>query len=261
MMNYKRETLNLSNGKAELIYIQTSPENTLTKENLKEFEEILADIKKNDTIKGAIISSENPKFFCNGLDGDTLLSKQGDDLFQQVISICRFFKPLLEFDKPLVAEVTGHAMGGGAVITMGSDYKYMLDSGCRISFSEVLVGLPLPAIFVYRLQESVHPNKINEICMEATAYKGKEAKEVGMIDEVTATREELRKLSTKKLDSIFRLPLIGVRLTKQNVNKKSIFQFDENLKETEQIIKIPGILANLREGMLAVKEKRRPVYK
>ncbi|MCE9500746.1 MAG: enoyl-CoA hydratase/isomerase family protein [Leptospira sp.] len=259
-MNFKRETLNLNNGKAELINIQTGPENTLTKENLKEFEEILAEIKKNDSIKGAIISSENPKFFCNGLDGDTLLSKQGDELLQQVLSICKFFKPLLQFDKPLVTEVTGHAMGGGAVITMASDYKYMLDSGCRISFSEVLVGLPLPAIFVYRIQECVHPTKINEICMEATAYKGKEAKEVGMIDEVASTREDLRKLSTKKLDSIFRLPLIGVRLTKQNINRKSLFEFDENLKETGNLINNPGILANLKEGMLAVKEKRRPVF-
>ena len=63
-MNYKLEPINLNNGKAQIITIQTNEQNSLTKENMKELGNILGEIKKDDTLKGAIITSENPKFFC-----------------------------------------------------------------------------------------------------------------------------------------------------------------------------------------------------
>ena len=77
-MNYARETLQLDKGNAEVIKFQTNDQNSLTKENMEELQNILIDIQSNDKIKGVILTSDNPKFFCNGLDGDTLLSTTGD---------------------------------------------------------------------------------------------------------------------------------------------------------------------------------------
>lgn len=256
-MNYKIDDLELNNGRAQVITIQTNEQNSLTRENMKELGQILLDIKNNDGIKGAIITAENPKFFCNGLDADTLLNTPEADLPESVGGICFLFGDLLRFDKPLAVEVTGHAMGGGAVITVASDYKYMLDSGCRIGFTEVMVGLPLPGMFVYKIQDTVHPNKVNEVCLEATTYKGKEAKEIGLIDEVAMSKEELRRLSTKKLDSVFKFPLSALRYTKQNLNRRALKDFDDFLKDSLAWFDIPVIRRNLLESMRALKEKRR----
>lgn len=257
-MNYKLESLQLNNGNAQLITIQTNDQNSLTKENMKELGKILGEIKKDDTYKGAIITSENPKFFCNGLDADTLLNTSEKDLPESVGGICFLFGDLLNFDKPLAVEVTGHAMGGGAVITVASDYKYMLEGGCRIGFTEVMVGLPLPGMFVYKIQDTIHPNKINEVCLEATTYKGKEAKEIGLIDETSTTTQELRKLSAKKLDSVFKFPISALRYTKQNLNRRALKDFDDFLKESLAWFSIPVVRENLLESMRALKEKRRP---
>jgi enoyl-CoA hydratase len=257
-MNYKLDSLSLNNGNAQLITIQTNDQNSLTRENMKELGVILGEIKNNDSIKGAIITSDNPKFFCNGLDADALLNTSPEDLPESVGGICFLFGEILKFDKPLAVEVTGHAMGGGAVITIASDYKYMLDSGCRIGFTEVMVGLPLPGMFVYKIQDSIHPNKINEVCLEATTYKGKEAKEIGFIDEIGSTKEDLRKLSIKKLDSVFKFPISALRYTKQNINRRALKDFDDFLKESLHWFSIPVIRENLLESMRALKEKRRP---
>jgi enoyl-CoA hydratase/carnithine racemase len=257
-MNYKLEPINLNNGKAQIITIQTNDQNSLTKDNMKELGDILGEIKKDDALKGAIITSENPKFFCNGLDADTLLNTTEAELPESVGGICFLFGELLKFDKPLAVEVTGHAMGGGAVITIASDYKYMLDTGCRIGFTEVMVGLPLPGMFVYKIQDSILPNKINEVCLEATTYKGKEAKEIGFIDEIAPSREDLRKISAKKLDSVFKFPISALRYTKQNINKRALKDFDDFLKDSLAWFSIPVIRENLLESMRALKEKRRP---
>lgn len=256
-MNYKIEDLELNNGKAQTITIQTNDQNSLTRDNMKEFGRILTEIKNNDAIKGIIITAENPKFFCNGLDADALLNTPDSELPESVGGICFLFGDLLRFDKPIAVEVTGHAMGGGAVITVASDYKYMLDSGCRIGFTEVMVGLPLPGMFVYKIQDTIHPDKINEVCLEATTYKGKEAKEIGLINETASSKEELRKFSTKKLDSVFKFPLTALRYTKQNLNRRALKDFDDFLKDSLAWFDIPAVRRNLLESMRALKEKRR----
>ena len=257
-MNYKLEPINLNNGKAQIITIQTNEQNSLTKENMKELGNILGEIKKDDTLKGAIITSENPKFFCNGLDAETLLKTPDDQLVDAVGGICILFGEFLKFDKPISIEISGHSMGGGAVITVTCDYKFMLEGAGRIGFTEVMVGLPLPGMFVYKIQDSILPNKINEVCLEATTYKGKEAKEIGFIDEIAPSREDLRKLSTKKLDSVFKFPISALRYTKQNLNRRALKDFDDFLKDSLAWFGIPVIRENLLESMRALKEKRRP---
>lgn len=260
-MNFKLDTLDLSGGKARVITIQTNDQNSLTKATMIELGSILKEIAKDDTYKGAILTSDNPKFFSNGLDAETLLNTPPDEIVQAVGGICLLFGDMLRFDKPIVAEVTGHAMGGGAVMTMACDYKYMLETGCRISFTEIGFGLPLPGMFIYKIQQSVNPTKVNEICMEAAAYKGKEAKEVGMIDDTAATKEDLRKLSVKKLENIFRFPLSAVRYTKQNINQRALDDFDFHLKNSSDWLSVPVIRGNMLEAMAALKERRRPVFK
>lgn len=62
-MNYFREKIELKNGRAEFIKIQTNEQNSLTRENLIELEEILKEIQADDGIRAAVLTSENEKFF------------------------------------------------------------------------------------------------------------------------------------------------------------------------------------------------------
>jgi enoyl-CoA hydratase/carnithine racemase len=257
-MNYKRTPLALNNGKAEIITIQTNHQNSLTKANMVELGEILMDIKKDDSIKGIIIDSENPKFFCNGLDAETLLNTPDDQLVDAVGGICILFGEFLKFDKPISIEISGHSMGGGAVITVTCDYKFMLEGAGRIGFTEVMVGLPLPGMFVYRIQELVPPSRIREVTLEGGTFKPQEAKTVGIIDEVASSREELRSLSIKKLDNVFKLPMSAIRFTKENLNRRSLEDFEIHLKNSKSWLEIPVVRQNLKEAMLALQEKRRP---
>jgi enoyl-CoA hydratase len=259
-MNYKRQKLELKNGMAEIITIQTNEQNSLTLKSMRELESILEEIKKDDSIKGVIFNSENPKFFSNGLDAETLVATPDAELVDAVGGICVLFGAFLRFDKPAIAEISGHAMGGGAVISIGCDYKYMLEKGCRFSFTEVMFGLPLPGMFVYKIQETVPANKVAEVCMEAKSYKASEAKEVGLIDDIATDLEQLRKLSIKKLETLFQFPLSAIRYTKQNVNKKSLMDYETHLSVARSSFMDPTVKRNMLEAMTAFKEKRKPKF-
>ena len=142
-----------------------------------ELKAILDDTLKDDKYASLLFTSTNPKFFSNGLDAANVLATPDDKLVEEVGEIVLFFGNLLRFDKPVITEVTGYAMGGGAVITVGSDYKYMIDGKARISFSEVLVGLPLPGNFTDKIARTVLPQYVTEVCAGAN-YKAQEAKAI-----------------------------------------------------------------------------------
>ncbi|PJE05043.1 MAG: enoyl-CoA hydratase [Leptospira sp.] len=259
-MFYRREEITLSGKIAEIIHIQTNDQNSLTGANMRELSAILNEIKADPNKRGVILASDNEKFFCNGLDAENLLTTDRKDLIQEVGGIVKLFAEMIKFNKPLIAEVSGYAMGGGAVITIGCDFKYMLEGKARIAFTEILVGLPLPGSFVDRIKMCVTPKFWSEICLTGANYKAKEAKEIGLIDEVAIDRDELRKLSIKKLDSLVKLPMQAYQSTKDVINGAILAKLEQYEKETLESFSKPGVIETLLEAMLALKEKRRPNF-
>jgi len=171
------------------------------------------------------------------------------------------FGEIVKFDKPLITEVTGHAMGGGAVITVACDYKYMLDGKGRIGFTEVNVGLPLPGSFIDRIKMCVSARYWAEVCLEGKTYKGAEAKTIGLIDDIAPNKEDLRKLTLKKLDTLSKIPMTAYRSTKNMLNSGLIDKLEIYQKETIKAFEQPGVIDNLLEAMTALKERRRPNLK
>ncbi|MCZ8154790.1 MAG: enoyl-CoA hydratase/isomerase family protein [Leptospira sp.] len=260
-MNYKREEITVSGGKAEIIHMQMNDQNSLTGSNMKELASILKEINSDTSKKGVIITSDNDKFFCNGLDAENLLATPKDRLLEEVGGIVLLFGELIKFDKPLIAEVSGYAMGGGAVITVACDYKFMLEGKARIGFTEVNVGLPLPGSFIDRIKMCVSARYWSEVCLEGQTYKAGEAKSIGLIDEVATSKEELRKFTLKKLDTLSKIPMTAFRSTKNMLNGVLLSKLDGYLKETILAFEQPGVTDNLLEAMTALKEKRRPILK
>lgn len=260
-MNYKREVINVPNGLGEIIKFQMNDQNSLTGSNMRELGEILNEIKADPEKRGVILTTDNPKFFCNGLDAENLLSTPREKLIEEVGGIVILFGELVKFDKPLITEVTGYSMGGGAVITVASDFKFMLDGKARIGFTEVNVGLPLPGSFADRIRMCVSARFWAEVCLEGKTYKAAEAKEIGLIDEIASTPEELRKLAVKKLETLSKVPLSAFRGTKNMLNGEIILKLAKYEKDTKTSFEAPGVVDNLLEAMSALKEKRRPNFK
>lgn len=258
-MHFKLSALEVGKKTARVIDIQTNEQNSLTRKTLKELEKILKESLADDKIQSVLFTSTNTKFFSNGLDAANVMATSDEKLGEEVGEIVLFFAEMLRFDKPVITEVTGYAMGGGAVITVASDYKYMLEGKGRISFSEVLVGLPLPGSFVDKICRSVHPPFVNAVCAGEN-FKAQEAKQIGLIDETAADLESLRKLSIKKLEYLHRIPLSALRRTKQSINAPVLERFEASLKHTYESFTTPLIVRNFRESMKALTEKRRPQY-
>jgi len=259
-MNYGREVIESKKGRATLLNIQTNEQNSLTRENMIELEKILTEMQADDQVRAVVLSSDNPKFFSNGLDAANILNTPRDRLTEEVSEIITLFGHMLRFDKPLIAEVGGYAMGGGAVMSLACDFRYMLEGKGRMAFTEVLVGLPLPLSIIQKLRTTIDLCHLNSTCLLATMYRAAEAKAVGLIDDIATTREELRRLVMSKLDDVLSIAPSAYRKTKQVMNKNIVDDFETTFDYTKKICDDPSVAANLIEGATALKEKRRPRF-
>lgn len=213
-------------GKVAILTINAlPPNNTLSGAMLPE---LIESMKAAGAVAdGIVVVSGHGKFFSNGLDGKLLLESSAEDRLRTIQGMTRLMAELLRLEKPWIAEIAGHAMAGGAVISICADYRYMLKDSGRIGFSEMAVGLPLPGVYTHLMHKVVHPRAVREM-VEGTAYKPEEALEIGLIDGVESSPEALRNAVMKRMDSILRLDQEAWILTRKSYRQTLLHDIERD---------------------------------
>ena len=197
------EILERKRGRIAVLTINgLAPNNTFSLELLREFQSRMrAAAMEADAV---LVRSSNEKFFSNGLDGQSMLDRDHPGRLETVTEMIRAFGNLVRIAKPWAVEIAGHAMAGGAVISSAADYRFMLRDSGRIGWTELLVGLPLPLVYMHGMHKIVHPRSVLGL-IEGAALKPEEALAIGLLDGVADTAEELHRMVLKRLDQVLRL--------------------------------------------------------
>ena len=259
MANFQVDKRELKGGTAAYIGIQTNSQNSVTRTQLLELQSIVEELDADSSIRGIVLHSENEKFFCNGVDAANIAQTPKENLMDEMGEIVKFFVFLTKIYKPMITQIGGYAMGGGAVMALACDYRYMLQGKARISFTEVFFGLPLPGVFIDKIKETVPPQYAADL-IYGGAYKAQEAKEIGFIDGVSENASDLESTVHKKMEAIFRIPTSAFAKTKESRNIILLQNEKEHMQAMAKNFENPVIQANLYEAMQAFVEKRKPNF-
>jgi len=90
-----------------------------------------------------------------------------------------FFHP-----KPVVAAINGHAIAGGCVLACCADRRIMARGSGRIGVTELLVGVPFPALAFEVVRFAVPARYLPEFTYGGATYDAETAVQRGLIDEV-----------------------------------------------------------------------------
>lgn len=71
----------------------------------------------------ALVTNNEGRFWCNGLDIDWVKEDPKARLGPGVLSLLRLVKRVLELPIPTVASLNGHAAGGGFVLALANDWR------------------------------------------------------------------------------------------------------------------------------------------
>ena len=138
----------------------------------------------------AVVLTGERRMFCAGVDLKRLSEGGADYIRTFLPSLHRLFETVFFHPQPVVAAINGHAIAGGAVLAACADRRIMAERAGRIGVTELLVGLPFPALAFEVLRFAVPPRYLPEFTLSGATYETDAALERGWIDE-TAEPEEL----------------------------------------------------------------------
>lgn len=160
----------------------------------------------NREIRGVLLTSGG-KLFSPGLDLRILVSFDRPRMarFLERFSAC--LVGMFTLPKPVVAAIPGHALAGGCVLILTTDWR-ILKEGAAVGLNEIKVGVPLPFGVSLMLREAVRTPRMEEVALLGRNYTGAEAVSAGVVHEIHGAEgfesycmERLREFADRDLRS------------------------------------------------------------
>src|SRR5262249_24479151 len=138
---------------------------------------------RNANAKAVILTGQG-KIFSAGVDLKRLISGGADYVRKFLPALNRLCEAVFFHPKPVVAAVNGHAIAGGCVLVCCADRRIMAREAGRIGVTEILVGVPFPALAFEIVRTAVPPRYLPEFALSGATYASDEALRRGWVDEL-----------------------------------------------------------------------------
>ena len=152
-------------------------------------------VEEKDSITGVVIASAKKTFFAGG-DLKAMIHvgpADAEAVFEQCQGIKADLRALETLGKPVVAAINGAALGGGLEIALACHRRIAADvKGSQIGLPEVTLGLLPGGGGVARSVRMLGiQNAFVNVLAQGTRFNPSKAKQIGLVDEVLPTVEEL----------------------------------------------------------------------
>ena len=231
--------------------------NALNKEVFSELDKVIDEVYSNPAIRSAIITGAGSKAFVAGADISEFLELKPEQAPALAKRGQVVFDKIENSPKPVVAAVNGFALGGGCELALACHFIYASDNA-KFGQPEVNLGLIPGYGGTQRLAQVAGRNRTMELILTGKMIGAKEAKEYGIVNEVTTADELLSKVKE----------VLTLIQTKGPVAVTKVIECINNFDHTQQgydfeIEKFGECFQteDMKEGASAFLEKRKPDFK
>ncbi|MEW6440526.1 MAG: enoyl-CoA hydratase-related protein [bacterium] len=234
--------------------------NALSLQMKAELGEVFDALEKDPEVK-AVILTGGDKAFCAGADikeRSTMQMTQAEFYFERRKSH-EFYCKIENCEKPVLAAVSGVAVGGGCELALVCDLRIASESA-RFALPEVKIGMIPAAGGTQRLPRLIGAGRAKELLYTGEAVDAQEAYRIGLVNKVVPAdrlMEETRSLAGKLAD----YPPLSVKFMKRAVNTGMQLDLASALDYEAHIAAMLGTSEDRIEGFKAFVEKRKPVFK
>lgn len=160
--------------------------------------------------------------------------------------------------KPIIAAVSGFALGGGCELMMLCDIIVASESS-RIGQPEINIGVMPGAGGTQRLTRAVGKALSMDVVLSGRFLTGKEALAHGLVSRVVP-REHFFTEAMKIAHGMATKPPLALQLAKESVLKSFESSLSEGLEYERKLFYMLFSTDDQKEGMKAFMEKRRPKF-
>jgi len=230
--------------------------NALNNKLMNELMDALDMFDKNDAI-GATVITGNEKAFAAGADIKEMADKSALDMtMSDHIAV---FGRIRTIKKPVIAAVSGWALGGGCELALSCDMIIASESA-RFGQPEINIGVIPGAGGTQRLTRAVGKALAMEIILNDRKLTAQEALQYGLVNRVLPVSDYLNE-ALKLADEIASRAPLAVRAAKKMINASFESSLTDGLAEEKQTFYNLFNTEDQKEGMQAFVEKRKAEWK
>ena len=156
--------------------------NALNAQVQEEIRAVATEASERDDVKAVVIYG-GEKVFAAGADIKEMADMSYVDMVQRSGKLQSAFSAVARIPKPVVAAVTGYALGGGCELALCADVRFAADNAV-LGQPEVLLGIIPGAGGTQRLTRLVGPSRAKDIIFSGRFVKADEALAIGLVDRV-----------------------------------------------------------------------------
>lgn len=166
----------------------------------------------------AVVVTGQGRMFSAGVDLPRLTDGGADYVLRFLPALHRLYDTVFHHPKPVIAAINGHAIAGGCVLACCADKRIAAREAGRIGVTELLVGVPFPAMAFEVMRFATAPQFLADVILSGATFATDEALRRGLVDEVVEPQEVLpRAISAAK--TLAALPPETFAMTKGQIRQ------------------------------------------
>jgi enoyl-CoA hydratase len=229
--------------------------NALNDQLISELNAALDAFEADDGI-GAIVITGSEKAFAAGADIKEMQARSYMDVYKG--DFLASWERVSRARKPVIAAVSGFALGGGCELAMSCDIMIAADTA-KFGQPEIKLGIMPGAGGTQRLARAVGKAKAMEMCLTGRMMDAAEAERSGLVSRVVPAAELLAD-ALKTADTIAAMSLPATMMVKECVNRAHETTLAEGMRFERRAFHAMFATHDQKEGMAAFTEKRKAKF-
>ena len=223
-------------GKSVKIDLNRSPVNALNYDLLSELNIILDEIESNCDINILILSGGDSKFFSFGLDIPEILLLTRSQVKETLNLLVNTCKKIYLSSKITISKINGHATGGGCMLALSTDFRFMVNNRSKIALNEINIGLSLFSSTIEILKSIVGTKNAKEILLGGKLLNPSLAKDYGHVNDLYEENDDF--LFEKLIDDYGSKSLIAIKDLKKSLQISNLSLLNDEDSKLDEFLDI-----------------------
>lgn len=230
--------------------------NALSQPLMQELHQALHALDEDDSVR-VIVLTGNEKAFAAGADIKKMVDKSPVDMLKE--DQFSTWDKIYKTKKPVIAAVSGFALGGGCELSMTCD-MIVASETAKFGQPEIKIGVMPGAGGTQRLVRAVGKARAMQMVLTGDMIPAEEAYEYGLINKVVPKEVYLDE-AVNLAKTVAQYSPVALQLAKDSVKEAFETDLQEGLRYERKNFYTLFAAEDQKEGMTAFIEKRDPVFK
>jgi enoyl-CoA hydratase/carnithine racemase len=249
-----------ADGGIGTITLDKPPANSYDLEVVQELARAVDEAARDDAVKVVLLRSASEKFFCAGADIKAFQAGPHERNMEMIETSHHTLSSIARIPKIFIAEINGHALGGGLEIPLACDLRFAAEGDYRIGTPEATLGLLPGNGGTQRLPRLIGWSRALDLMITGRTVTPLEAYELGIVNALfpgdglhASTLEYAQKLAGGATKAIGNIKLA--------VSEGVGDGLERGLERERELVEELFLSEDGREGLAAFAEKRPPAFK